>query len=1140
MSEPVLSSRPAKHRKTSPDPDRRCILCDELCTETRVYDSEKWQKLKLKAEEWKGLDKYGNVFNTVNWEEGPCGKNSTFHRKCVTYIQIAEKLAQAKARFQKSLVAAATEGDQVDTPALSQQETTGVSDDTNTRNTRKSTGVLHDKTKCVFCKLPDNHREHIKGNKWHRIEQVRSWYTLSGCTIHLEDEDMRKRLNTFFTTIPNPESAFAADIYYHKKCWDKYISNVSSNSPPQNVCPREIKCMFLAHVKSTIFDLNEPRTLQGLLLDYMNMFADFRASAGGVKSSWIKKLLQEEFGDKIGFHNRFQKVESTLVFDASQGGSFLEAAINSWGIPLEKLLKNVACRIHEEIKTVPVNNWPPTIEEMEDEEVPINVLTRFVGWLKSPNEKDSELTPKVKYIAAALQSLICGNRTKQQIQLTSTMYGLTRNKELVNVLKQAGFGISYDDIKNLYASWAKYDIEQGSAPPQIASGFPGTAIVDNDDFLCDTLTGTSGADHRTNVMFIQHEYLSELAPPMTGPLLTRHSELKDIVKGLNIVTPYKTVKKGVPQIRNKFDINPSSTTDIRSLQFQHTLCRMTEKAMNVAPEEQRIGSFAGFQAMLGDQCTKSKPFYWLTLPKPPHKSVLHEVMERLRKVILEREMPFCQLVGDQPVYTLIVQLRNENLEKFHNIIPVLGAFHTQVAFITTIAKRFEGSGLSDIIVSADIIADKSVDSALRGKHYRRIVRALQSVYEALQRRIIRNGYANGLTLSKQINNCLETIRNHNADPKDIKQAAQEINNSDEFGSFMVECYAIVGGTPMADYWLSFLKMVEILSMNIHSIKTQNWAQFKASLRLMLPWMQVYDRKKYGKWLPEYLSEISTLPDNVSEHMESIFAQSITGHPYSRIPLDLWIEMTMNKGSKMKAGWKKILHNETMLTTHTRNANYVNRVRSSLHKSLNTKSYGSKHKDNTARRLRVDELVVQDLDRCLIEFECDIFDQDNTTLRTLQSGEIASQELQVDLQSAHDDGECLVSTFFEKRIFTREEKWDSVIHNNSRKTFLSPRIEHATTVKASNVVKMENEAMANVITTCFDKGITLADIMQHRVTTECLSIFNTNGTIIKNQKSQLLHGLNYVAVPHELLRRNVALVDMGMIWRMTTPSAEDKI
>ena len=62
-------------------------------------------------------------------------------------------------------------------------------------------------------------------------------------------------------------------------------------------------------------------------------------------------------------------------------------------------------------------------------------------------------------------------------------------------------------------------------------------------------------------------------------------------------------------------------------------------------------------------------------------------------------------------------------------------------------------------MSADIIADKSVDRPFCGEHYRRIVRALQLVYEALHRNIIRNRMREGLTLSADALELLDKARN---------------------------------------------------------------------------------------------------------------------------------------------------------------------------------------------------------------------------------------------------------------------------------------------------------------------------------------------------------------------------------------------
>ena len=45
---------------------------------------------------------------------------------------------------------------------------------------------------------------------------------------------------------------------------------------------------------------------------------------------------------------------------------------------------------------------------------------------------------------------------------------------------------------------------------------------------------------------------------------------------------------------------------------------------------------------------------------------------------------------------------------------------------------------------------------------------------------------------------------------------------------------------MADDRLSFLEMVETLLMHYHDMRIHNWKEYILSVRLMLPWMAVYD------------------------------------------------------------------------------------------------------------------------------------------------------------------------------------------------------------------------------------------------------------------------------------------------------------
>ena len=189
-----------------------------------------------------------------------------------------------------------------------------------------------------------------------------------------------------------------------------------------------------------------------------------------------------------------------------------------------------------------------------------------------------------------------------------------------------------------------------------------------------------------------------------------------------MIMPYKTVKVGVLSIRNEFDTTPSSSTSICKEDMINT-AKIDVDFEEIEPTKQEIGSLSGFHANIQSPVSKSKPYYYLTLPKPPGKSVVNEVMMRMLDVIMEKNN-FIQLVGHLPVYKLIVQLKNKNPLIFPKFLPILGPFHCQCSFINVINKIFAGSVLSDIIVSADVIAEKSVDQAFRATHFNRITIAI--------------------------------------------------------------------------------------------------------------------------------------------------------------------------------------------------------------------------------------------------------------------------------------------------------------------------------------------------------------------------------------------------------------------------------
>ena len=235
----------------------------------------------------------------------------------------------------------------------------------------------------------------------------------------------------------------------------------------------------------------------------------------------------------------------------------------------------------------------------------------------------------------------------------------------------------------------------------------------------------------------------------------------------------------------------------------------------------------------------------------------------------QNAMPFIQLIGDQPVYALIIEIKNEHPEQFELILLFLGTFHTKMSFMSAINKRFKGSGLAELLVAADEIAKGSVEQALKGKHYKRGVRCLKLVYELLTRKIIQNGFENGLSISPDLQAKLQVLRTLGENTKDeLCDAYRSLQANPEISRFVEAAFSMVEQTEssMTTYWLSFTEMVEALLLNIHALRTQDWDAFKCSLRMMLPWLQIYDNNKYGRWLTEFWLEISSLPEDKAQYM----------------------------------------------------------------------------------------------------------------------------------------------------------------------------------------------------------------------------------------------------------------------------------
>ena len=110
-------------------------------------------------------------------------------------------------------------------------------------------------------------------------------------------------------------------------------------------------------------------------------------------------------------------------------------------------------------------------------------------------------------------------------------------------------------------------------------------------------------------------------------------------------------------------------------------------------------------------------------------------MEKTEIVAVYENMAFIQFVGDQPVYTHIVELKYESSDKLACILSILGRFHVEMK-----SKWLNESNIEGLLVKNGLTAQGSIVQASNGGHYNWATR----LYKLCLRIIIIHGKKNNV------------------------------------------------------------------------------------------------------------------------------------------------------------------------------------------------------------------------------------------------------------------------------------------------------------------------------------------------------------------------------------------------------------
>ncbi len=173
--------------------DSTCILCGNEVTDS-ISLIERWENIKRKSQLWIGLDKFGNIHSSVDWEHGPSGH--CVHESCKMTLCNATKLEQAKKRQKKRELEQSHSHDKASSVSGHCSQAVPAA-----KRLRSSLGAIHDKRKCVWCCKPESTKH--PESKLYLISYDHTWAAFKLHTVTLEDQTMRDRINCLIDSVAN-------------------------------------------------------------------------------------------------------------------------------------------------------------------------------------------------------------------------------------------------------------------------------------------------------------------------------------------------------------------------------------------------------------------------------------------------------------------------------------------------------------------------------------------------------------------------------------------------------------------------------------------------------------------------------------------------------------------------------------------------------------------------------------------------------------------------------------------------------------------------------------------------------------------------------------------------------------------------
>lgn len=674
--------------------------------------------------------------------------------------------------------------------------------------------------------------------------------------------------------------------------------------------------------------------LHDLYLDSLR--AMFEENSIDVTTSFSAHHLEEKILKVFSKDIKFFNIHNKKII----APKFLQAIDDSIvdNLQTENILRKSALILRKLILQLPQKKLPSkniTSQHLISGEVSIpeelsNFYSTLLGGFKQKRKRGLKCTRLVRsYCQDVIYGVHNGQvKTSKHIMLGITLKSLTSSRKIIDIMNRYGHCISYQGVEELETESTFTSIEKSSLCPEIIIKKPtlctGVAYDNFDRFVetssgKDTLHDTVGIiyqniDVDTSGESEMSEALNDNTENVT-PIekITEESEMSDApIDDTENTLLNKRNEKRRRRTLDVIDFNEVpypkkpkmisalqlSVEDVDYINFQKYTELDNLWMVSHALELPDVPMWVGFNSRIDKHDSPQQLISYLTPinASPTSTSIVLETMKQSQQIAEEVQQSSIQVTYDLAIAKVALQIQATEKPTFDNLFIHLGPFHIMMAYFKAIGKVISDCGLTNVMVESSLLANGSVNGFLDGKHFNRCKRLHPLVALGLEILHFKSFlYDNNITLTDDIINEVERLQNCEISSFEIEnENLREMMNN--YGIYKQQTLNGEHGKT-SQFYLIYINLIRHYLDLSRSIRTGNFELFKSVLPKITNIFFICNQPNYSRWTIKYYDNLlkvaETHPDLYEGFQKGCFGIRRTAKSFSRQPIDLVLEQTIN-------------------------------------------------------------------------------------------------------------------------------------------------------------------------------------------------------------------------------------------------------